>query len=222
MMDAHLDGLLDELVVAEPSEAWNDVLGRARRSRRRYAAVAVAVAVLVLTPATWGAINAFEGTPAPPDVASDFSNLVGFQRGMAAKFPQADVSKAHGVIEVQTQDGPEDLWAAPDDQGGQCYYVDWAADVPSDSFGGCEPSPPPASKIAFGDVWLPSHPTLTTFWGNVYVDAATVELTLDDGSTRTLHVVERLFLGSLEKGVKVEKVTAFDASGNVVASSATG
>lgn len=32
-MDAYLDGMLDELVAAEPREAWSDVLGRARRSR---------------------------------------------------------------------------------------------------------------------------------------------------------------------------------------------
>ena len=62
MMDAHLDQLLDELVPVEPREQWNDVLRRARRSRRRYFAVVAAVAVLVLAPAAWAAVNAFEGS----------------------------------------------------------------------------------------------------------------------------------------------------------------
>ena len=50
-----------------------------------------------------------------------------------------------------------------------------------------------------------------------YVGAATVQLTLADGSTATLPVVEGLFLGSLDKGTKVAQVTAYDKAGNRVA-----
>jgi len=225
-MDAYLDGLLDELVVAEPHEGWNDVLRRTRRARRRYTALVALVAALVLVPAAWAAVNAFEGTPAPQDVATNFSDFNRFRRvwiqhDMAFSWPQVDVSTAHGVIEIQTADGPEQLWAAADDQGGQCYFIDWANDPPSQygKFGvsGCEQTQPPASKIAWGDVWVPSHPTLMTIYGSVYVDAATVQVTLDDGSTLTLPVVEHLFLGSCPKGAHVEKVAAFDASGHGVA-----
>jgi len=143
------------------------------------------------------------------------------QKGFAAKFPQADVSKAHGVIEIQTADGPQDLWAAPDDQGGQCTFIDFANDPAGPNgqygFGGCGPSPPPSSNISWGDVWVRPHPTLLTVYGQVYVDAAAVQLTLDDGSTVSLPVVERLFLGSLEKSAKVTQLTAYDAAGTQVA-----
>ena len=78
-------------------------------------------------------------------------------------------------------------------------------------------SPPPASNISLGDVWIVGHPDLMTVSGTVYVAATTVQVTLDDGSTVTLPVVEHVFLGSLPKGTKVDKVAAFDAAGNQVA-----
>jgi hypothetical protein len=61
------------------------------------------------------------------------------------------------------------------------------------------------------------HPLLSTVDGRVYVDAATVELTLADGSAATLPVVEGLFVGSLDKGAKVTQVTAYDKTGTKVA-----
>jgi hypothetical protein len=60
-----------------------------------------------------------------------------------------------------------------------------------------------------------------TAYGRVYVDAARVELTLDDGSTRSLPVVEGFFLASHAKTDKVTRVTAYDAAGNEVATFST-
>lgn len=48
MNDTYLADLLDQVVTAEPLPAWGDVLGRAQRTRRRYALAAVALAALVL------------------------------------------------------------------------------------------------------------------------------------------------------------------------------
>ncbi len=192
--------------------------------------LAAAVVVGVLAGAGVGiaaAVGAFEGTPAPPDVSTNFKRLNQFadaavQKGFALTFPQTDASKAHGVVEIQTPDGPEDLWAAPNNQGGQCFLIDWANDpIGKDGsrygFNGCEQSPPPPSNISFGDVWLYAHPDVMTVYGSVYVPAATVQITLDDDSTARLPVVENLFIGSLAKGTKVKKVAAFDAAGNQVA-----
>ena len=147
----------------------------------------------------------------------DFSTRQGF----AMTMPHADVSKAHGVIEIETPDGPQDLWAAPSDQGGNCYFIDWVDD-PSGAtgklgIGGCDPSPAPVSNINWGQVWFRPHPDLVTVWGSVFIDAATVEVVLETGSTLALPIVEGLFLGSLAKGEKVVKVTALDTSGNAVA-----
>jgi hypothetical protein len=211
-----------------------------RRGLRRLRPVLVAaVAVAALAGAgvaIAAGIGAFEGTPAPPDVSASFSQLnrmpdVQVQHGFAAKWPQADVSKAHGVIEVQTADGPEDLWAAPNDQGGQCYFIDWANDPPQQDgtkygFGGCPPAWATSKPInPPGLVWVVGHPGLTTVWGSASADAASVELTLQDGSTVTLPVVEHVYLGSIDapagqSGIgdtRIEKATAFDAFGNQVA-----
>ncbi len=211
---------------------------RSQRSVRWRPVLVTAVAVAALAGAgvaIAAGVGAFEGTPAPPDVSTNFTQLnkmadAAIQQGISATWPQVDASKAHGVIEIQTPDGPQDLWAAPNDQGGQCYFIDWANDPPAQDGikygfgGGCGPpppppasSPPPASPISFGDVWVAGHPDLMTVWGTVHVDAATVQITLDDGSTVTLPVVEHAFLGSLPKGTKLDKVAAFDSAGNQVA-----
>jgi hypothetical protein len=193
--------------------------------------LAVAVAALVLIPAgvAFGGelADLFQGTPAPPDISTAFaeSNRIAdqvVQQGFAAQWPHADVSKAHGVIEIQTPDGPEDLWAAPDDLGGQCSFIDFADDPPGKDgiagFGDCPRSAPQAGEtIDFGDVWTYAHPDLMTLYGTVYGDATTVRLAFDDGSTATLPVVEHFFLGSAAKGAKVDSVAAFDAAGNQVA-----
>jgi hypothetical protein len=206
------------------------------RRLRPVLVAAVAVAALAGAGVAIAAgLGVFEGTPAPPDVSASFSQLnrmpdAAVQQGIAAKWPQADVSKAHGVIEVQTPDGPEDLWAAPNDQGGQCYFIDWANDPTEQDgtkygFGGCPPAWSTTNPInSPGLSWIVGHPSLMTAWGIVSVDAASVELTLQDGSTMTLPVVEHVFLGSIgepagQTGIgdtRIEKATAFDASGNQV------
>jgi hypothetical protein len=233
MTETRIDELLDQLVPAiEPrSGGWEDVLARAHKTRRRYAALAVAVLALLLVPtavALRGQIaDLFQGTPAPPAVSTSFE---GFNRppdaairdGFARQFPHADVSKAHGVIEVQTADGPQDLWAAPNDQGGVCWFIDFANDQPSGNgqpgYGACDSSRPPAPDILLeGPSWMLSHPSLSTVDGRVYTDAGTVQLTLADGSTRTLPVIEGLFLGSLDEGAQVTRVVAYDKNGTEVA-----
>jgi hypothetical protein len=214
---------------------------RVRHSGRSRLVLGLAAAVVVIVPTAvaFGGklVDLFEGTPAPPKISTNFTALnrmadSAIRQGIAAKLPHTDVSKAHGVIEIQTPDGPQDLWAAPSDQGGNCYFIDFADDPPGptgqNGFSGCDRSPPPASNINWGEVWVPAHPDLLTVWGTVFVEAASVRVTLDNGSTLNLPVVERLFLGSLTggesslaNGEKVEKVTAFDAAGNQVAEDST-
>jgi hypothetical protein len=234
MSETRIDELLDELLPAiEPrSDGWDDVLARAKTTRRRYAALMVAALALLLVPtavALRGRIaDLFQGTPAPPAVSTSFeaSNKVAdmaTQKGFGEKFPHADVSQAHGVIEIQTADGPQDLWVAPNDQGGKCWFVDWANDPPGPGgqfgFGGCEPSSPPSSDIGWGSIWVYPHPDLMSVYGHVYAPAARVDVRLADDSTLTLPVVEDFFLGSLPNGAKVERITAYDDSGDPLATS---
>jgi hypothetical protein len=236
MMDEHLTTFRAD--VAEPDhETAERIYGiatrrpRTRHLRRQRLALGVAAAALVVVPtavAFGGKLaGLFEGTPAPPYISTNFSDFnrmadMSVQQGFASKWPHADVSRAHGVIEVQTPDGPEDMWAAPNDQGGQCYFIDFANDPPGEhgthGFGGCSTSTPdPGETIGPGEVWTSDHPDLKTVYGTVYLDAATVRLTLDDGSMATLPVVEHLYLASIARDAHAQTVTAFDAAGNQIA-----
>ena len=147
------------------------VLLPARFSRRTRVFLAVGLAGLVLVPAAVAfsskIADMFEGTPAPPEVSTNFTAFntmadLSTKQGFAKNAPHANVSKVHGVIEIQTADGPEDLWAAPSDDGGTCYFIDFANDPPGPTgklgFGGCNPSGPPASNINWSADWMVSHP----------------------------------------------------------------
>ena len=228
-MDAYLDGLLDELVTAEPREAWHEVLGLARRSQRRYIAVVAVVATLGLVPATWAAVNAFEGTPAPQSIVQNFvrwnaeaPNLafVNPKTGFARHVPRADTTKTHGVLQLDTSDGPLDLWAAPTSVGnGTCWFVGWESDVAAEralGHGTCTQGDDPAiDPETWGDA---SHPSYTVLDGSVTGSETTLHVTLTDGRTTTLPVVEHLFLGALPPGSELASIAGRDASGNVVAS----
>jgi hypothetical protein len=224
MSDTYLDGLLDELVIAEPHEAWDDVLGRARRSRRRYAGVVAAFAALVLAPTTWAAVKAFEGTPAPQVIQQNFSyNRVtinprtGFVEDL---FPAADSSKAHGVLQVATSDGPLDMWAAPELKGnGTCWFVGWDPELngPNGPRGVNSCTQTDAQPLNWMDWNDAKHPSYTVLIGSVNGSETTLDVTLADGSTTTLPVVEHLFLGALPHGSHVASIVGRDASGNVVA-----
>lgn len=200
-----------------------------RRSRRPRLMLAFTAAALVLVPSAIAfggkVVDLFEGTPPPPAVSIAYATInrtadQAVREGFTAKFPHADMTKLAGVIEIQTADGPEDLWTAPNSQGGYCWFVDFPSDPASESGqsgnGTCDTATPPISKIMLGTFWALSHPSLSTVSGRVYVDAASVQLTLADGSTVTLPVVEGMFLGSLANTDKVERATAYDAGNSKV------
>lgn len=224
MTDSYLDGLLDELVPTEPQERWDDVVHRARRDQRRFAAVVIAVAALGLAACSWAAVRAFEGTPAPPPVRGtfEFSNRATAEaaKRIGKVFPQAEVAKAHGVLQVRTKDGPLDLWSAPATDGGACFVVGWEADMlPKLQVGdvnACVPADhqPP---IRAGTFQVSDHP-YTVLYGYAAASVATAQVKLWSGRTVTLPVEEHFFLAALPVGSAVASVTGRDASGKVVAS----
>jgi hypothetical protein len=223
-MNDYLDDLLDELVPAQrDAGSWSDVLDRARRSRRRYTAAVAVVAALVLAPATWAAVNAFEGTPAPQVIQQNFSShriIINPRTGFVHNLPDADASQSHGVLQLQTSDGPLDLWAAPETDGsGTCWFVGWESDINADhaiGTGACtESSDAAITPETYNDA---SHPSNTVLVGSVTGSETTLDVTLTNGSTTTLPVAEHLFLGALPPGSQLASITGRDATGNVVAS----
>jgi hypothetical protein len=232
-VDAYLDRLLDELVTVEPREEWQNVLARARRSRRRYVVAAAVVAALILAPTTWAIAQAFEGTPAPRSVKSDFrfSNQMRAQiaRTLGRKQPKAIVRNAHGVIQVHTADGPLDLWAAPATDGGTCYLIDWQPG-PNNRLGAtsssCVPPTPAAAGVQHDLEWGSEsdyqHRNYNVIHGYAWGRARIVQLTLSNGKTKTFPVVEGLFLGALHQSLhwrqraKIISLTARTAHGHIV------
>jgi hypothetical protein len=172
-------------------------------------------------------VDFFEGTPAPDAVraAFDASNRAAdaaVRKGFAAKFPNVDIRQAHGVVETQTADGPADLWAAPNDQGGQCWFIDFANDQPigngqQPGSGGCDPAVPPGSKITWGEFWVVHHSHLVTIYGHLSANAASLKLTLADGSASTIPIVDRFFLTTLSRDARIVDLSAYDSKGKAVA-----
>ena len=182
----------------EAEADWDGVLRRAGVRSRRYVVALALAAALVLAPAAWAITRAFEGTPAPPSVKSNFqlSNEMAakFPKTFGRKFPKAIVSKAYGVIQVKTADGPLDLWAAPARGGGTCDFVGWQSDLNhAHAAGGgtCYPataklnnaqSSSSAHNLDFGTWGDYKHRNYKIVNGYAYGAATTVRVTLSKRS----------------------------------------
>lgn len=233
MNEAMIDDLLDAYVPAvEQLPDWDGVLQRAKQTHRRRVVLFATAAALIVVPAAYAVVRAFEGTPAPPVIRGGFSesnrmadmaNRYGVKRGFHIQVPHAVVASAHGVLQVQTSDGPIDLWAARSDEPGRiCWFIDFEADLEPTGTpiggGGCDQGAIPPSKLTYGTIWTMKHPTLQTLTGRVYRRAAAVRVALSNGSKIRLPVAEGFFLGAIPNHTHVRRIDAFDAEGKRVAS----
>lgn len=244
-MDAYLDRLLEELVTVEPHEAWQDVLHRARRSRRRYAAALLLIVALFLAPAAWAIAQAFEGKPAPSSVKSVLRRTIvggahslrALTRAVERGEHTAVVSKAHGVIQLQTKDGRIDLWAAPARGGGKCFLIAWQRNRGYPPYNrGCYPATPhtAGSSAVHNLTWTSGddlgyagpahylHRNYNVVNGRAYGGATSLRVTLSNHTTKTFPVVEGLFLGAWQQSVhsrqrpKIVALTTYDEHGHIV------
>jgi hypothetical protein len=230
MTEAYLDDLLDGLVPPPVVRAdWADVLGRARRTRRRYALVAAFAATLVIVPtavafggrlADW-----FHGKPAPAVVRQDFVEFnaamqqlsaAGAKSGFVRQAPQAIASRAHGVLALRTADGPAYLWAAPRRGGGVCWLVQLAAAKGSGGTSSCDETWPPDRRLTYGTLGAVFYPSEQFIFGRALGGAVSVVVDLSNGETTKLPVVEGLFMGAYPKHVHPLEVASYDAIGKRV------
>lgn len=236
MSETYLDDLLDQLVTVEPRPAWNDVLARARRSRRRYVLVAL-VALFVLVPAAWAIDGGFEGSPPSPaaqNMAAAWNRLLPQMTYRPTDAVPIDLSKLHGLLQVQTPDGPYDVWGAPSTDGGHLCYVegfesDLAPGASGNMDGGCSQPGGLANNYGIetssphGDVYLTSGYTDNA-------NAASAQVTIKVGQdvlSKTGPVVDGLYVIAFPRdpaataawdaaNIGLEKVVTYDASGNEV------
>ena len=249
MSETYLDDLFEQLVTVEPRPAWNDVLARSRRSRRRFGAMAVLVALFVLAPAAWAVDGAFFGSPPPPaitSVAAAMNRLVpqavAYAKANGWPNPEqygttADLSKLHGLVQVQTPDGPLDVWGAPSSNGGLCYFMAYEADLKA-------PPDPPSHDPLGGGCTQPGglaknysidtdsgHPDIYLDYG--YTDnanATSAQVTMKVGEnvlSKTGPVVDGFYLVAFPRdpsatgawddaNIGLERVVTYDTSGNEV------
>jgi hypothetical protein len=238
------ESILEQLVSEVTWQSdWSEVLRRAAPARRRafgpligaLALLAVGVSAAL---AFAGVRGLFFGTPAPRIVQQAFvrdNEMRKLMQDWARKHhkaapawipPRVDGRQAHGVLAVNTSDGPLLLWAAPGDNGRQCWFIEFARDRIGQKHptgGGRCDTTPPASHIAFGYGGSAAHITLRILSGRLYVAAATVDVVASDrtsGVTKTyrLPVVDRYFLAAFPRSVRVPtRITARDSQGQVVA-----
>ena len=146
----------------------------------------------------------------------------------------ADLSKLHGVLQVQTPYGPYDLWAAPSSNGGVCAFEAFSTNLQpgaleSDINGDCWN--PPLRFYVNGLTSLSSYPSLGIADGYTSIpNAATATVTLSDGRSATSPIVEGFYITTFEQlpgeqrlategGPTIVKTTIDDANGNELAAS---
>lgn len=197
--------------------------GAVRRARGRSAALALAAAVvLVAAPVSLalgdGVFGLFEGAPATHAVKAQYLMLNGsLTKAAASAFAvtPAEVSKAHGVAEIETVAGPVYLWTAPETDGGSCYLVQFADEPPSDLVGGgCyAPTAPNGGNMVVGSFPSARHPSLQILYGYTFGHATTVKLVLIGKPSLVLPTIQRYFLAAISERTHVRYVISYDAQG---------
>jgi hypothetical protein len=229
MSDLLVAALLDRYAEECPEEpAWEDVLVRARRARRRVVGVAIAVTAVVLVPSALAITvvsHAFEGRTAPPSVVRGFTRRPSMNPAPGvipyAQLQPVDPKSAHGVLAVRSLDGPLYLWAANESSGaGECWFATWAHDLKypwtAATAAGCDSPQLSSQKIAYSYSWQIPHWAVAVLVGRTYVNAATVSVRYGCGRTRVLPVVEHLFVTTFVWSTRVFSLTARDRGGRVL------
>jgi hypothetical protein len=216
-----------------------DVLRRrAPRSRRRAVSVAVVagalLGALLVTPA-FGLgdrlLDLLQRPEAPPEVQDHFAanNTVRKQlfahveaagRTLHDRFSRVIAGEARGVAAIESPDGPIYLWAAPTEDGRQCWLIQAGAEVATGRPYGltsCD-GPEPQTKIRPGGLWTAERPSVRIVHARVYDDAITsVEIVVEGGREVSLPVVAGHVLGTVAKDARVQAFVGRDASGEEMA-----
>lgn len=218
---------------------WLAVRRRARRPRRRMVvgALIAATAALLVAPA-FGlggrVLDLIQGDPAPPAVqasftAGDAAREQHFAWSAAAgheiqdRFSHVIPGAARGVAAIETADGPIYLWAAPTEDGRQCWLIQAGGDPATGrpfGFGSCDGINQTGAIRPSGPAWTFQRPSVRMFHVRIYDDAITrVDLELQGAPEMSLPVVSGHALGTIpaEGGpVRLESVVGRNADGAVV------
>jgi hypothetical protein len=212
---------------------WLAVRRRAGRRRRRaaLAVVAVAAAVVLVTPA-FGIggrlLDLVQGSPAPPEVQTYFAGHDETRRKLYAhaaaaghalheRFSPVVAGEARGIVAIESADGPIYLWAAPTEDGRQCWLIQAgaASGLPS-GLGSCDEADAPTG-ITPGLFWTDQRPSVRIVHARIHDGAiARVDLEVEGEPDRSLPVLSGHVLATVPKDAHVEALVGRSADGDVV------
>jgi hypothetical protein len=197
---------------------------RSSRPKRRDALVAVTaaalLAALLVAPALGlgdRLLDLFERPPAPAEVQTHFAVSDVLRRQHLAyaeaaghelhdRFSRVVAGEARGVAAVESADGPIYLWAAPTEDGRQCWLIQAGAATATGrpyGSGSCDGTEA-ASGIRPGTLWTAERPSVKIVHARVYDDAITrVEIVIEGGPGVSLPVVAGHALGTVAKDARV-------------------
>jgi hypothetical protein len=211
-----------------------------RHSNRRRIAVAAAVGIVVLlcavvaTPARGVGgrlLDLIQGTLAPPEVQTYFTaneetrkHMLAYEEQAGAilhgRFSPVIASQARGLFAIKSVDGPIYLWAAPTEDGRQCWLIQVGTDAATGSprgIGTCEEHEE-TGAIVPDTTWWADLPDVVIVHARVYDDAITqVDVEVEDAPTVVLPVVGGHALGTIPKGERALAMVGRDQSGSEVA-----
>jgi hypothetical protein len=216
---------------------WLAVRRRVRRPRRRIglAAVAAVIALAAAVPAfglSGKFVDLIQGTPAPQAIKTYFAASDALRQKLLAEAPAATgamserytpvVEDARGVFAIDSPDGPIFLWAAPTEQGGQCWLIQTGEDTGTKrpyGMGACEGANPGGGMST--DVgWTAERPNVQIVHARVRDDSiVSVEVQLEHGDPVSLPVASGHALGTLPMNVRVAAFVGLNAAGEEVARS---
>jgi hypothetical protein len=222
--------------VARARAAALDVASRFRRARRiRVGLVLAATGLcgLLISPVGIGGElgKLLSGTPAPAPIQESFAGLDNMRASMFAyaaaaghelhdRYSKVIADAAVHVTSIGTVDGPVDLWAAPTEDGRQCWLIQTGTRKVSGQPSGlstCE-GREPVQPIAFDSFWTDELPDVAIVHVRLYEDRIVqVDLTVERGQDRSLPVTEGHALGWIPHAARVVGAVGRDVDGEVVA-----
>lgn len=208
------------------------------RSRKRLG-IALALASLALlaaiatTPARGVGeriVDLIWSPSAPPAVQTSFASSDPLRKMLLAQESAAGVTlqdrysaviatKARGIFAIDASDGqPVYLWAAPTEDGRECWLIQTSVDASGQVLGGgsCD-SLDRSAPFLPGDGWSIDRPTIQVVSARVYDSAITdIEVELRGAPALTLPVVAGYALGTVPNDQPVLAFTGHDASGHEI------
>jgi hypothetical protein len=213
-------------------------IAQPRRSSRRRITVAVAVGLIVLSGAVVATpargvgsrlLDLIQGTPAPPEVQTYFAANAGTRQQMFAyqqsagerlheQFSPVIASEARGVFSIETADGPIHLWAAPTEDGRQCWLIQAGARPATGTpygLGSCDETEH-TSALNPGIFWTAERPNVVVAYARVYDEEITrIDVEVEGAPPIPLHVTGYA-LGPIPKEARLLALVGRNAEGHEV------